>query len=385
MLRKNMLSLVVVVLLVTGCGALNLGPSAPLPTAIPTIAQPTLSETGTSQAGGMPGWLTVYFTNPDPPDQTAYGLDRVVIADMNAARQTIDVTTFDLDQPTLVDALVAAKQRGVQVRIVTDQTNGSQDLPAAQSPTGKKYESLPVLQAANIPVVNGGRSNGLMHNKMVIIDGAILYMGSWNLSYNDTFRNNNNLLRITSQRLIANYQAKFNELFVDKQFGTKAKVGALTQQMTLDGVPVENYFSPVDNVVPKVVNKINGAQKSVKFMIFTFTHADVGNAMIARAKAGVKVEGVYENRSASQGTMPTLYCAGLPVRLDGNKYTMHHKVIILDDTTVITGSFNFTKSADEANDDNVLIITNPAVVSLYLQEFAKVYGNATTPDKVTCK
>ena len=68
------------------------------------------------------------------------------------------------------------------------------------------------------------------------------------------------------------------------------------------------------------------------------------------------------------------------VMTDGNKYTMHHKVIIIDDATVITGSFNFTKSADTVNDDNVLIIDNPAVARLYLDEFDRLNSIAKDPD-----
>ena len=89
---------------------------------------------------------------------------------------------------------------------------------------------------------------------------------------------------------------------------------------------------------------------------------------------------MIENRGASQGALVPLACAQLAVETDGNKYTMHRKVIIIDDTTVITGSFNFTKTADEANDDNVLIINNaPAVASQYLQEFARIYRIEKVP------
>jgi phosphatidylserine/phosphatidylglycerophosphate/cardiolipin synthase-like enzyme len=218
-----------------------------------------------------------------------------------------------------------------------------------------------------------------MHNKMIIVDSTTLFMGSWNMSYNDTFRNNNNLLQITSQKLIANYQAKFSELFVDKKFGTKADVGALTPQLTINNVAVENYFSPVDHVTDKLVAYVKGAKKSVKFMIFTYTDKDLSGAMIAQAQAGLKVQGVIENRGASQGAFVPIYCAGLPVEVDGNSFTMHHKVIIIDDETVITGSFNFTKSADDANDDNVLIIHSPTIAAQYNEEFARIYSQGKKP------
>jgi phosphatidylserine/phosphatidylglycerophosphate/cardiolipin synthase-like enzyme len=339
----------------------------------------------TELPAGMPSWLSVYFSDPNPPDQVNNGIDRFVTPVLKDAKKTIDVTSFDLNLPSVVNALVDAKKRGVAVRVVTDETNGTQTLKASDSPSGEQEDTLKTFSDAGIPVVDGGRSNGLMHNKVIIVDGATLFMGSWNMSYNDTFRNDNNLLKITDKTLITNYQAKFNELFVDKRFGTKAKVGAQTPQLTIDGTPVANYFSPVDEVVDKLVAQVNGAQHSIKFMMFTFTQKDITNAMIARSKAGVQVEGVIENRGASQGSAPVFACAHVPAKLDGNKYTMHHKVVIIDDKTVITGSFNFTQTANDANDDNVLIIDSPAVATLYNQEFDKVYGQAKDQSGVDCK
>jgi len=328
----------------------------------------------------MPSWLKIYFTNPNPPDNTENGIDQQVVPVLNRASKSIDLASFDLNLPSVVNALVEASKRGVQVRVVVDGENGSQELEAKRSPTGKIFKTLSVLKAAKIKVMNGGRSNGLMHNKIIIVDGKTLFMGSWNMSYNDTFRNNNNLLQITAPKLIANYQAKFNELYQGKHFGTHATVGALKPALTLDGVQVENYFSPVDDVMPKLVQYVQGAKKSVRFMAFTYTHPDLAAAMIARAKAGVAVTGVIENRGASQGALVPLACAKLPVKVDGNSYTMHHKVIIIDDSIVVTGSFNFTATADTANDDNVLIIHSPAVAALYLQEFARVEAAAKSPD-----
>ena len=349
----------------------------PPPTATPAPQQAIAPATSATE---LPGWLVIHYTNPNPPDNLKDGVDQYVVPALNGATRSIDMTSFDLNLPSVVNALVSASQRGVAVRVVVDGENGEQTLAAGQSPDGKVFKALDVFSKARIPVVNGGRSNGLMHDKLIIVDGKLLFMGSWNMSYNDTFRNNNNLLQITAPALIANYQAKFDELFKDKQFGTHAKVGALTASATIDGVQVENYFSPVDEVMQKLVQYVGGAKKSIHFMAFTYTDAGLSAAMIARAKAGVDVQGVIENRGASEGAMVPLACAKLPVKVDGNKYTMHHKVIIIDGQYVITGSFNFTKSADTANDDNVLVIHSPAVAALYEQEYARVYGAGKAPD-----
>jgi len=155
--------------------------------------------------------------------------------------------------------------------------------------------------------------------------------------------------------------------------------------LVIDGVQVENYMAPEDNVMAKLVQSVQGAKKSVHYMIFTYTHADLSAAMIASSKAGVDVEGVIEDRGASEGALPALFCAKLPVKTDGNKYTMHHKVIIIDGQTVITGSFNFTKSADTENDDNVLVIHSAAVAALYEQEFQKIYGAGNVPAAANVK
>jgi phosphatidylserine/phosphatidylglycerophosphate/cardiolipin synthase-like enzyme len=267
---------------------------------------------------------------------------------------------------------------------VLDYEQGSSDMQPVSAVNMPAFDAKSVLKKANIDVVDGGRSSGLMHTKFIIVDSTILFMGSWNMSYNDTFRNNNNLLQITNQKLIANYQAKFNEMFEQKLFGTKADLQVETHQFTIDGTRVDNFFAPADKVMDKLVAEVKTAKRSIKFMVFTYTHADLANAMIERAKAGVQVQGVIENRGASQGALPALFCAKLPVKTDGNKYTMHDKVIIIDDSTVITGSFNFTKSADESNDENVLIIRNSNVAAAFVQEFNKIYATGQTPDSVKC-
>jgi phosphatidylserine/phosphatidylglycerophosphate/cardiolipin synthase-like enzyme len=313
------------------------------------------------------------------------GVDQAVVAVLNKAQKTIDLASFDFTLPSVADALVAAQKRGVKVRIIVDDKNGEQELKqdSLVKAGGQPFEKV---KAAGIPVVGGGRSNGLMHNKMIIVDSSTLFMGSWNMSYNDTFRNNNNLLQITSQKLIENYQAKFNEGFEKGLFGAKALLNSPNPKLSIGGVDVEQYFAPDDKVMDKLVAEVNKATKSVKFMAFTYTHKNLSSAMIARFQAGVVVQGVIENRGASQGALVPLFCAKVPVLTDGNTYTMHHKVIIIDDSTVITGSFNFTASADESNDDNVIIIRSKTVAAAYLDEFAKIYGQGVKPDaaKIDC-
>jgi phosphatidylserine/phosphatidylglycerophosphate/cardiolipin synthase-like enzyme len=323
-------------------------------------------------------WLTVYFTNPNPPDELGQGIDLNVVPLIDAARVSIAVASFDFNLPSVIEALARASQRGVKVMVVYDGVNGNLELDNALTHY-QPVNTLQALKTAGVSMVNGGRSNGLMHDKMIIIDGQTLFTGSWNLSYNDTYRNNNNLLKITSPQVIANYQAKFNQMFVDQKFGSRVGLKAIVPRMMIGDTPVENYFSPSDQVMDRLIEQVHAARKSVHYLIYTFTDEDLVSAMIAQAKTGVDVQGVIEGRCTSPGALASLSTARLPVKIDGNPYTMHHKVIIIDRETVITGSFNFTRSADTINDENILVVHNSSIAAQYEQEYQKINSASTAP------
>lgn len=379
----------VLLLIVVGCQ-----PSAPAATPVPpTITPfPTMAPVATNIPGVTPqptpptvDWLNVYFTDASLINaDRSNGFDQVVVQAINEAQSEIDIASFDFNLKSVVDALIAAQKRGVKIRLVLDLKNGSTTVRASASQKIEAYDAIAALDKAKIPYVDGGRSSGLMHNKIVILDRKTLFIGSWNLSFNDTFKNDNNVLRISDPLLIANYQAKFNEMFLDKRFGRQAKVGALQSSMTVQGTAIEMYFAPVDDVMNKVIAEVQKSRRSVRFMIFTFTYPELTAAMIERFQKGVTVEGVIENRGASQGALPELFCAKIPVKREAGGGTMHHKVLIIDNQTVITGSFNFTKSATTQNDENLIIIRNPRVVSLYLKEFQRIMARSLEPTGIEC-
>lgn len=376
-------------LVVVGCQ-----PSTPAATPVPpTITPfPTTAPVATNVPGVTPqptpptvDWLNVYFTDASLINaDRSNGFDQVVVQAINEAQSEIDIASFDFNLKSVVDALIAAQKRGVKVRLVLDLKNGSTTVRASASQKIEAYDAIADLDKAKIPYVDGGRSSGLMHNKIVILDRKTLFIGSWNLSFNDTFKNDNNVLRISDPLLIANYQAKFNEMFLEKRFGRQAKVGALQPSMTVQGTAIEMYFAPIDDVMSKVIAEVQKSRRSIRFMIFTFTYPELTAAMIERFQKGVTVEGVIENRGASQGALPELFCAKIPVKREAGGGTMHHKVLIIDNQTVITGSFNFTKSATTQNDENLIIIRNPRVVSLYLKEFQRIMSRSLEPTGIEC-
>ena len=331
----------------------------------------------TNGFGASKGWWQVYFVKPLPSTDTSLmvnGISVPLVAAINQVRRTLDIAAFEFNEPTLEKAILDAHARGVQVRIVTDDEHGAEDLEG----------SIPKFIKAGIAVIDDGRS-ALMHNKIMIMDGLTVWTGATNFTRNGMYRNNNNLVAIRSRRAVELYQAEFNEMFVDKLFGprsTKGNSGAFVQ----DGTEIEVWFASEDDTITAINEKLKTARNSIHFMTFSFTQVDVGNLMLDLGKAGIKLEGVFERTGSEtkDSEMTLLFCAGFDVRQDTNPSTMHHKVIIIDEETVITGSFNFSQNAMQSNDENLLIIKDRDFARQYMDEFNRVYGAGRKPTGLTC-
>ena len=336
--------------------------------------------TATPALPAPPGaaWYELFFTRPIYPDRAANRgaapiIERFVTL-LNAAQTSIDIAIYELDVPAAAEALAAARQRGVQVRMVTDTdsvTSTDEDMTAA-------YASL---KAARIPIVEDERS-AIMHDKFVVVDGRWVWSGSWNFTLGDAYRLNNHAILIDSPELAANYAREFEQMFTQREFGP-GRQGALRPVLEIGGAPVRNYFSPADDIADKLVALVNGAQQSIYFLAFQFTQAGLGEAMAARARAGVTVSGVFETTGSETpySQYGKLKQLGLPVYQDGNPYIMHHKVIIVDEKTVVLGSYNFSAAAESSNDENVLIIEDPLLAARFVEEFNYVRDVALTPSR----
>ena len=322
------------------------------------------------------GDIRVFFTTPNlvyPDKRTQRGnspLLAAVLADLDSANSSIEIASFDFDIPQITDALISAKQRGVAVRLIVDSENLT--TPEVAQETGR-------LTAVAIPVHFDNREP-FMHNKFIVIDSTTAWMGSWNLTENDTFRNNNNALRLHKRELALDYRNEFEQMFAGA-FGVSKTSGTPYPQVTLGNAHIAVYFAPEDGVAQYVLNILDQAKTSIRFMAFSFTANDIAQAMINKHKAGLAVSGVFESQNAngSGAEFGPLRSSGVDVIEDGNCYILHHKTIIIDDHIVITGSYNFTSSAEQSNDENLVIIDDSTVASAYIEEYNRVRSQAQSP------
>ena len=327
--------------------------------------------------GAERGFWQVYFTAPTgSSNRSTYtgGIDIALAGAINAARGTLDIAAFEFNNVVLTAAVLDAHERGVTVRMVTDDEHGIED----------EDSTISQFVDAGIPVVDDSRT-ALMHDKFMIIDGSVVWTGSWNYTINDTYRNNNNAIALRSRRAVQSYQAEFNEMFERKEFGPRSSIGN-GANFNQDGTPIRILFAPEDQVVEAIIQTLSAADMSIRFMTFSFTVDSIAEAIQSRAADGVQVQGIFETTGSETAfsELTPLFCAGLPMRQDGNGFILHHKVFIIDDDTVITGSFNISDSATRSNDENLLVIQDPVLAAQYIAEFNRRWAEAKTPTRLTC-
>ena len=324
------------------------------------------------------GEIAVYFTTPSlvypdvPRNRVTPPFLRDILTDIANARQSIELATFEYTLQPVAEALVAAYQRGVRVQLALDRES-------LEDPVDAKFAGM--IEAAGIPI-SWEETTAFLHSKFIIIDQRIVWTGSWNVTINDTYRNNNNLLRITIPAIVENYRVEFAEMAAGR-FGNSKQATTPFSRVTTAQATIENYFTPRERPATRIVELIANARRSVVFMAFSFTSDEIASAMIARHQAGIPVRGVFEKRNAEGvgSEFGPLRDAGLNVLPDGNCYTMHHKVIVIDERIVITGSYNFTSRAERTNDENLLIIDDPTLAAAYLAEFERVFEQANNPTR----
>ncbi|MEJ0000061.1 MAG: phospholipase D family protein [Verrucomicrobiota bacterium] len=138
------------------------------------------------------------------------------------------------------------------------------------------------------------------------------------------------------------------------------------------GADVEVYFSPHGGATNAIVGEINRAHREILVQAYTFTSVPIANALVAAKGGGVKVEAVLDKSNIKQGcsSITFLENASIPVYIDDRVKIAHSKIMIIDDHEVITGSFNFTMSAECHNAENLIIFKNdPALVSKYIANY----------------
>ncbi|MBS3124782.1 hypothetical protein J4211_00820 [Candidatus Woesearchaeota archaeon] len=232
------------------------------------------------------------------------------------------------------------------------------------------YDTSPSFLALNpSPLVVDGdhpvddatieKGSALMHNKFCVIGDDLVWTGSWNPSQEMTIANN--AVLIQSRTIAHAYSTELNELARGTFHGGTSGPGLVR----LNGQLTESYFCPEDECTKHVLGTLRKAQHAIHFMTFSFTDDSIGTLLLQKNASGIDVQGIFDPRKNNASEYGRLALVSSITKL-------HHKVFIIDGHTVITGSFNPSRNADERNDENVLILRDENIAQQFEQEFKQL-------------
>jgi len=142
---------------------------------------------------------------------------------------------------------------------------------------------------------------------------------------------------------------------------------------------IHPFFSPNGGCTEAIVDQLNVAKKTVLVQAYSFTSASIAKALVDAKKRGVNVQVILDKSQRSERYTSATFLAneGVPTYIDAAHKIAHNKVMIIDGQTVITGSFNFTKSAEEGNAENLLVINNaPNLAARYTDNWKLHLGHS---------
>ncbi|HBB17421.1 MAG TPA: phospholipase D family protein [Syntrophus sp. (in: bacteria)] len=135
--------------------------------------------------------------------------------------------------------------------------------------------------------------------------------------------------------------------------------------------PIEVYFSPHSGSTTAIVREIDRARSEILVQAYSFTSAPIAHALLKAHRRGIRVEVILDKSQKSQrySSFTFLTNTSIPTYIDAEHAIAHNKIILIDRSVVITGSFNFTKAAEEKNAENLLIIRSKELTKQYLDNW----------------
>lgn len=354
------------------------------PSSLPVLAGSERPEAPTIVFHGLE-LKTFLFSSQ--PEKIADSL----VAAIGRTRSSLWAALYELNLSGAADALIEAKNRGVEVRVIVDYKHMAPDLPGQS-----RSRELDRLVEAGIPlkVLSGAGAHGIMHNKFAVFDGELLEAGSfnWQMAANNTHYEN--AIFRDDANLIAGFGEYWRWMWDRaKDLGQVAEPGAVpgtppperNPSLLFKGSPWPAFaFSPQGGAEEQMASAIRLCRDRIDIAMFSFTSQKIGDALLEAKKRGVSVR-VVMDRSQSRGPSSLTrffsdnnFDFKLLSGKDGQG-VLHHKFGIFDGELLETGSFNYTLNGNLNNFENLVFSTSLQDLSGYQAEFDFLYGLGARP------
>lgn len=318
-----------------------------------------------------------------------HAIDDTLIQYINRAEESIEFTIYNFNNngiSSISDALNAAYDRGVIVRVIYDSNIDAVGVESLHADIGR----IASPQSA-FP------DYGIMHNKFVVFDAnaadpdkSFVWTGATNFTDGQINTDPNNVIIVQDKSLAKAFQLEFNEMFGNDgpqpdasraMFGPD-KTDNTPHEFIIGGKRVECYFSPSDGTHNQILNTIATADHSIHIATMLITKSDIAYDLSDKNDAGVDVKVLINDFDQYGEPIVEILKSSLEddIRLKGETGIMHHKYMIVDqghpdsDPILLTGSHNWSSSAQFRNDENTLIFHSQSVANAYYQEFVERFS-----------
>ena len=346
--------------------------------------------------------ISVFFnggTRGSAVIQSAVGqqdLYRKFIECVEAAEHSIDFCFMKLTHKDVQEALLQAFERGVKVRFICEEDEAGS-------------EEVLILKELGIPVLTdcsgANQGKGIMHHKFAIfdhrdrssLDDDRVWTGSFNpTDYGQFPQPNENVVLIEDAALAAIYTAGFEIMWGSDRDSPDTEyalfeAGAFNQlphKVMTGETLIEVFFSPEGDAGVAIETALRSVDHSLAFCMYSFTRSTLANAIIDLAHIqDINIRGLLDSRQIEADGIYSqwdrLSASSEQIRKYIEGPLLHHKYAIIDamydssDPTVITGSYNWTSSAEVRNNENVILIHNAEIAELYRHEFEARYDERT--------
>jgi phosphatidylserine/phosphatidylglycerophosphate/cardiolipin synthase-like enzyme len=316
-------------------------------------------------------------------------IDEYIKATIKSSKDSIDIAIYGLSNMEIAEEIVNAQKRGVNIRVIMNQTHIF---------NSKVDPSLKYLidNRIQMKTLKGAGQYGIMHNKIAISDNRILLTGSYNWTMKANNNNYENIVFSSQAKYIKGYKDYFDWMWSyakDISQGPMADYdSSILKYIPQDKNPDINFngytfpsyvFSPNGGIKATVINAIKESRKSIKISVFSLYDADIYKALLEAKNNGIEVKIITDRVQASQSNISKyLYENSFDFKwISGynSSGVMHNKFAIFDENLLITGSFNFSESANSYNFENIFISNDLNYVKPYIEEFNLIYNQARTP------
>jgi phosphatidylserine/phosphatidylglycerophosphate/cardiolipin synthase-like enzyme len=302
-------------------------------------------------------------------------LEAAIVGFIDRAMESLDVAVQEIESRPIAEALVRARQRGVRVRVVLEQDYLREGRPPADPfAIGGAVEENRNLFAALLRAGIDARAdyNGdIFHQKFIVRDSGgsrrALLTGSTNFTptgtgSHGTRKNLNHLVVVHDQWVCNEYDAEFAEIWQGTFGQLRSRHEPSPRNNTVAGISVRALFAPDHAPEMEMMKQILKAKERIDFAIFTFAKSSgIDDALVAMAKGGVKVRGIFDAGQGNRDWAATRMVAdgGGEAYLASRKNglgKLHHKLMVIDHALIVCGSFNYTSPANRLNDENILVL-----------------------------